>query len=203
MNTQKYNFSQFLSRYNNEPNELEIFKVLNGLPDLSDGGIWLAGGAIRRTLIGDLLTSDFDFFFESEDKFKSYKNSLLGKGAKEINKNDHQESYEITINEKRRIIQLIKINYYKSAEEVIDSFDFTITQFAYDGINLICGEHSLWDLSRRKLALHRLTYGIATMRRMIKYTKQDFTACAGVMQQLLESVASDPRLINSQFKYID
>lgn len=44
-------------------------------------------------------------------------------------------------------------------ESLVDTFDFTITQ-PYDGEKLYTGEiHSLWDLSRNKLALHMQTRG--------------------------------------------
>lgn len=201
MKTVLYNFKDFLQRYNNET-DFELFKVLEELPPLTDG-VWIAGGAIRRTLIGDLLTSDFDFFFRDKETLDTYRKSLFDKGAKETRKTDHQETYTITIAEKPRIIQLIKINFYVDIESVLDSFDFTISQFAYDGTNLICGEYSLWDLSRHRLALHKLTYGVATMRRLIKYTNQGFTACAGVMQSILEAVVNNPKVINSEIQYVD
>ena len=107
------------------------------------------------------------------------------------------------INNKSRLIQLVKIDYYQTVDDLLDTFDFTITQFAYDGNYLYCGDYSLWDLSRRKLALHKMTYGVATMRRMLKYTNQGFEACAGVMQSILQSVVDDPNVINSDIQYID
>lgn len=192
----------FLSRYNNDVENMELFSVLNGLPFPMDG-VWLAGGALRRTLIGDLLTSDFDFFFNGEESLKAFKKSLISRGAREISKTDHQETLVIEIARKQRTIQLVKIGYYETAEQLIDSFDFTITQFAYDGEVLTCGKFSLWDLSRRRLALHKLTYGVATMRRLIKYTNQNFTACAGVMQSILESVVANPNTIQSNIQYVD
>jgi hypothetical protein len=199
---QKYHFKDFLSRYNNEVDSMELFKVLNELPTMTNG-MWLAGGAIRRTLIGDLLTSDFDFFFKSEAVLNDYRTQLSNKGAKQITKNNHQETYSIEIDGKARLIQLIKIAYYDTPEQLLDTFDFTISQFAYDGAYLYCGEHSLWDLARKRLALHKLTYGVATMRRLIKYTKQGFTACAGVMQSILEAAIADPSVINSEIQYVD
>lgn len=201
--SQKYNFKEFLGRYNNDVEGMELFHVLERLPSLDKEGIWIAGGAIRRTLAGDLLTSDFDFFFKNEDKLNEFRKQLFEKGAKVIGENQHQETYTIEIGSKQRIIQLVKIGYYDSPEAVLDSFDFTITQFLYDGEDLFCGDYSLWDLARKRLALHKLTYGVATMRRLIKYTNQGYTACAGVMQKILEAVVADPSVINSDVQYVD
>lgn len=198
-----YDFKEFLARFMNDVEDHELFKVLSELPELIHNNMWLAGGAIRRTLIGEELTSDFDFFFKNEETLKLYAKSLEGKKAKKTAETQHHITYCIDIKGKPRIIQLIKIGYYDNPESVIDTFDFTITQFAYDGINLYCGKHSLWDLARKRLALHKLTFGVATMRRLIKYTNQDFTACAGVMQSILEAVVNDPKVVQSDIQYID
>jgi hypothetical protein len=40
-------------------------------------GAWLAGGAVRRTLIGHSMNSDWDFFFKSADALKDWKNDFL------------------------------------------------------------------------------------------------------------------------------
>jgi hypothetical protein len=200
---EKYNFKDFLSRFTNDVDDLEIFKVLDNLPAFITNDMWLAGGAIRRTLLGKELESDFDLFFRSEDTLNRYAKLLLDKGAKKTSETQHQLTYCIDIDSKPRLIQLIKIGYYLSPTEVIDSFDFTITQFALNGTDLYCGKYSLWDLARKRLALHKLTFGVATMRRMIKYTKQDFTACAGVMQSILEAVINDPSVVKSDVQYID
>lgn len=200
---EKYNFKDFLSRFNNDVDEMEIFQVLKELPELDKDKVWLAGGALRRTLIHDLLTSDFDFFFKNEVELKTFKIKLESKGAKKISETEHQETFEIKIKDKPRLIQLVKIGYYNTVEDLLDSFDFTITQFAYDGEDLICGKYSLWDVARKRLALHKMTYGVATMRRLIKYSNQGFTACAGVMQSILEAVIADPSVVNSDIQYID
>ncbi|WP_145413442.1 hypothetical protein [Paenibacillus xylanexedens] len=193
----------FLARYNNDVDELELFKVLEEIPKIVKDKMWLAGGAIRRTLIQNELDSDFDFFFKDKETLESYAKLLEKSKARKTAENEHQVTYCLDVKGKNRIIQLVRINYYQNPESVLDSFDFTITQFLFDGDNLYCGKHSLWDLARRKLALHKLTFGVATMRRLIKYTKQDFTACAGVMQSILEAVVEDPSVVNANVQYID
>ena len=87
--------------------------------------MWLAGGAIRRTLIGAELSSDFDLFFKNEAALKQYVKSLEGKKAKKTAETEHHITYCLDIKDKTRIIQLIKIGYYVSPEVVIDTFDST------------------------------------------------------------------------------
>jgi hypothetical protein len=62
----------------------------------------------------------------------------------------------------------------------------------------------LWDLGRKRLAIHKVTYPVATMRRMIKYTRQGFNACAGCMATLLRETATSPEAMASlDIAYVD
>lgn len=198
----KDNAVKFLERFT-DIESIELLDVLEELPDLSKEGPWLAGGALRRTLIGMELESDFDFFFRDAKQLAKFKKDLKELGANLTSENDHAETFMLKVCGKDRVIQLIKMDFYESPEEVIDSFDFTITQLAYDGTDIYFGPYTLWDLPRKRLALHKLTYGVATMRRLIKYTDQGFTACQGVMRSILEAVVDNPSVIQSEVQYVD
>ncbi|WP_268623914.1 hypothetical protein [Paenibacillus alvei] len=198
---QKFIAEEFLSRFLDIEN-VELLEVVRNF-ELSAEGPWLAGGAIRRTLINQELDSDFDFFFKDQKQHDDFKKKLEARGAKKINESAHAQTYMLRLYGKDRLIQLITMNYYESAEKLLDSFDFTITQLAYDGVNLYAGDFTLWDLPRKRLALHKLTFGVATMRRMIKYTDQGFTACNGVMKSILDAVVKNPQVINAETPYID
>jgi hypothetical protein len=199
---QRDNAIEFLGRFT-DVDELEMFAVLSDLPSLSADGPWLAGGAIRRTLINMDLESDFDFFFKDIEQLTKFRRDIKSNGAKLINENEHAETYMKRIGGKDRLIQLVKMDFYESPETLLDSFDFSITQLAYDGTDLFFGKYTLWDLPRKKLTLHKLTYGVASMRRLIKYTQQGFTACAGTMKSILEAVVANPDVIQSDVKYVD
>jgi hypothetical protein len=200
---QKYKFEQFLERYNNDVPEMKLFLVLEELPKLSEEGPWLAGGAIRRTLIGDPLSSDYDFFFKSPEQLNEFRKKIEASKGRKTASTEHHETYIVEGVEGNYIVQLIKIGFYKNVESLLDSFDFTISQFAYDGESLYCGGYSLWDLARRRLALHKLTYGVATTRRLLKYTNQGFTACTGVIQSILTAVIEQPNTVHAEIEYVD
>src|SRR5690554_6269227 len=101
----RHPFKEFLSRYTNA-DEAKLFNILEELPDLSPDGPWLAGGAIRRTLIGDPLNSDFDFFFRDSDQLDSFRKKIRSKGAQKLVDNDHVETYSLEISGKPQTIQL-------------------------------------------------------------------------------------------------
>ena len=200
---QKFNFKEFLSRYQDGVDDNELFLTLKELPNLSPDGPWLAGGALRRTCKGQPLDSDFDFFFKNEEQYENFCKNVKQLGFEETAKNEHNTTFAGTIAKKNVLVQAININFYDSIQDVLDSFDFTITQFGFDGSDLYSGEYALWDLARNKLALHRLTFGVSTVRRMIKYTKQGYTACQGTFVDILNSIVKNPHLIEEDIEYID
>lgn len=179
----------------------ELFRVVNALPP----GAWIAGGAVRRTLIKQPLDSDFDFFFRDEAAMQAWE-SLLPPTLKLIRETEHHKHWRGPVGDSALPvdIQAIRFRWYESAEAVIDSFDYTITQFCIDSGALVTTPEAIWDLGRKRLAIHRVTYPVATMRRMLKYTKQGFTACAGCMATLLRETAQSPEaLAFLDIKYVD
>ena len=67
---------------------------------------------------------------------------------------------------------------------VQDRFDYTICQFAVDTNGMLwCGDHSLWDLARKRLAVHRITFPVSSLRRLLKYTSKGFYACSGCRKE--------------------
>lgn len=168
-------------------------------------GAWLAGGALRRTLIGHSLDSDFDFFFKSADALEAWAD-ILPSSLKLVRETEHHKHYRGTIegSELPIDVQAIRFRFYETAEQVIDSFDYTVTMFCLDGKDLVTTPYALWDLGRRKLAVHKVTYPVATMRRLLKYTKQGFTACAGCLQSILKETATSPEAMGQlDIEYVD
>ena len=213
---QRYNFKEFLQRFVDEPDKTEFMILTGGLPTVSEEGPWIAGGALRRTLIGQKLDADIDYFFKNKEQMEQFcsemeylnfvessrtDNCITFLGRPVIGEDTYNDRY---IENKEQIkVQAIIIGYYDKLEDVLDSFDFTITQFGYDGKELVCGEYSLWDLARRRLAIHRLTYGVSTLRRLIKYSRQGFTACGGVLADLLQKTLDNPATAQTEVQYVD
>lgn len=197
----------FLARSTDKPfSETTLAGILKSLPQLSKDGPWIAGGALRRTLLGKEPESDFDFFFRDAEQLAAFTSALEAAGLSKVRETAHHVHYRGTIGDSgiHRDIQCIRFAFYQNAEAVIDSFDYTICQLAFDGKTLTLGEFTLWDLGRRRLAIHKITYPVATMRRMLKYTSQGFTACAGCMATILTQTASNPEILQQMgVAYVD
>jgi len=172
-------------------------------------GPWVAGGCIRRLLMDqDPFASDVDVFFASETQKDEWVETVKRRHPM-ASVSSRENNVTIDIPElpglglKSLKLQAIHIAYYSTPQAVIDSFDYTICQLVTDGHRLETGEFTLWDLARKRLVLHKMEHAVATMRRMIKYTKQGFYACSGTMGDLLSRVAANPAIIDDKVISID
>ena len=214
---QEFLFSDFFTRSSDVlPEDHELFRALARLPKLTAGGPWLAGGALRRTLMRVPLASDYDFFFASQEQYDAFCACVKTQGGWQTKANEHNTTFRLPSVGPEPVgenefsaylpeieVQAIKTQWFSSLEAVLDSFDFTICQFGFDGAKLMCGDYSLWDLGRKRLVPHRLTFGTASMRRMLKYTNQGFTICAGGLTDILSQVAERPEIIQAETLYLD
>ncbi len=193
------NFQDFCDRSGCSTDDvMRVYEALGG-------GAWMAGGAIRRTLIGQALDSDFDFFFKSAEALADWESGLPS-GLNLVRETEHHKHWRGTIagSDLPIDVQAIRFRFYENAEQVIDSFDYTVTMFVLDGDDMVTTPYALWDLGRRKLAVHKISYPVATMRRLLKYTKQGFTACAGCLQSILKETASSPEAMSQlDIEYVD
>lgn len=220
-----YSFAEIVERtHTHSFIDTDLSEIIGHLWDYGYPDVYIAGGAVRRTIEGkiDLSDTDIDFFFTDHDQYLTMRRFLEAHGrAVMTSETPDVVNYNVTLlmhnipskkdgtgvelfPTKIFKFQLIKNRYYSTAVDLLNSFDFTICQFV-TGRNrtLTVGEYALWDLGRRKLAVNKITFPLSSMRRMIKYTNQGFTACNGAMQAILESVVNDPKLLSTRFQYID
>jgi hypothetical protein len=194
-------------------NSTDLGKAIARLPKLSVAGPWLAGGSIRRTVANQEQESDFDFFFLNAEQVLQFSKDLVAFGAVEKSRNEQNILFimpsKIEIVDDRKIhhpelkIQLINFRYYNGIEEVLDSFDFTLCQFGFDGTHFYASDFALWDVARKKLVPHTITFATSSLRRLIKYTSQGYTICGGALAQILQQVADNPTIIQSEMLYLD
>jgi hypothetical protein len=181
--------------------EHPIFEIIDYFGDSDD--YWIAGGAVRSLMLNAPITTDVDFFFKTQEAFEAFVSKFGGEESKRLAATAHHTTFKVQTGETFYKVQAIKIGYYQTVEACLDSFDFTICQLAAHKGKLYVGQYTLWDLGRKRLALHKLTYGAATVRRLLKYTKQGFTACSGCIASVLQAVGENPSVINSDIQYVD
>lgn len=185
----------------------DVHAIITSLEIIDDFGesddYWIAGGAARAFMLNQPITTDLDFFFRTQGAFDAFVAKVGADESKRLAATHHHTTFKVQLGETFHKVQAIKIGLYATVEECLDSFDFTICQLAAHKGELYVGEYTMWDLARKRLALHKLMYGAATVRRLLKYTKQGSTACSGSIASLLEAVGEDPSVINSDIQYVD
>lgn len=159
----------------------------------------LAGGYVRRGMIGQPQDSDIDLFFKTEEDFKAQEAHLKASGFTLHKENKSTKTYIKDGQE----YQLIFGRYYSTYEELLDTFDYTICQCAMlSSGKVLCTLEFLLDAYRKRLAVHKITYPVASCRRMLKYARQGFTVCDGTITQLL--LSATPENVNTDsVRYID
>jgi hypothetical protein len=194
-----YSLDHIAQRY--DLTKHSLFELLTHFGESDD--YWIAGGAARAFMLNQPITTDVDFFFKTQEASDAFVAKFGSDESKRIAATEHHTTVNVTVGEKTFKVQAIKIGFYATVEECLDSFDFTICQLGVHNGKLYVGQHTMWDLGRKRLALHKLTYGAATVRRLLKYTRQGFTACQGCIVALLRAVGDDPAVINSDVQYVD
>lgn len=175
--------------------------LISGLPK----GAYLGGGFMTSVVNDDKNAKDIDIFFNGPDAFKKTVEMFLNGNEldddlwafKDYKLDTEDTVFKTDMSQLRFVkfthatrppVQLIKLVWYESAEHLIDTFDFTIAQFATDGDELVFNPISFLDLSRKRLVLHRLQFPASTLRRLIKYTQKGYYACPGSLIDITQNI---------------
>lgn len=164
-------------------------------------GAFLAGGAIR-TLISDEEISDFDVFFDvapisPEDSAKIEK---LNNGeildlddgilvdpphprVEEVKRILQREKFELifecpegkmfSYKKDNMKIQLI-LEIQGLPSEIISDFDFFACCVAFDGSFVYFPTQFVSDVKTKKLSINKITYPVATIKRLVKYSAKGY-----------------------------
>jgi len=164
-------------------NGSELFQILKYLPRIETEGPWIAGGSVWKAIEGLTLDCDIDFFFTSPQQFEVYlrimKSVPYGPKIIKETSNGYNTTFDFHIYEKGKInktqkVQFICAVFSETIEALIDSFDFTVCQFAFDGKTLYTGDNSFTHLKERKIILNNVFDVYASMIHLKKYIDRGF-----------------------------
>jgi len=153
------------------------------LPSFSFEGTWIAGGAVRDSILGEQ-RSDIDIFGESKEALEKFITDNLS-NARIVYDSELMKTYKLGKDK----IQVI-FRPYQTITNCLDSFDYTICQFAYDGEKIFCNPESLIAIHRRALVVHRVhsEFSLDSLRRLQKYIKKGYTICNGGLADLARAL---------------
>lgn len=142
--------------------------------------VWIAGGAIRQWFCKES-ASDIDVFGASEDDIQQFIKSKLA-GAKKLNDTERLKSF----NYQGQLVQIITHRYYSNMSELVDSFDFTLCQFVWDGVEVFATQGAIISVLRKHLRVHKITkeYAADSLRRAFKYQSKGYKPCHGTILDL-------------------
>ena len=144
----------------------------------------IAGGAIRDSLFGDEY-SDIDIFGLTKEDLDLFVklNLTKGHGYKLVYFNDNLRTYR-----KGKIKVQIIYREYEKLTDIIDSFDFTVCQFMYDGEKVICNPSGLLDVYHKRIVINHLDplFVFDSLRRVQKYIQKGYTICNGGIKDILD-----------------
>lgn len=143
--------------------------------------LWIAGGFVRKCLFGEQRWCDVDIF---GPRFSTLRSLLSNQGyALEYKK------YNVTYTKGNDVIQGINL-YYPTIQACLESFDFTICQFGFDGTNIYTGPTTIRDYADRLLVINKITKPLSTLRRLKKYRQQGFQMDLRSILKINKSVMS-------------
>lgn len=128
---------------------------------------FLAGGCFKDLLIGRK-PKDYDVFFRTYEDFVE---------AVAQCKADCNLLYEtprsVAYENGSTVIELVCYDFGEP-EKILEDFDFTVCQMAYDRGELICSERFFEDLAARRLVIVSVPSPTRTFSRMVRYCGYGF-----------------------------
>lgn len=158
---------------------------------------FIAGGAVRDFVMNRKAT-DVDIFCANRAAFEAQKSILWDTGY--VGSRGNKDFTEFKRGD--RIVQVIGFRWFQTIEEVIDSFDFTVSQFGLKDGKIVATEQALVDAMAMRLVVHKVTYPVSTLRRLNKYIQKGFVACNGTYKQLVEGCRLAEE-VNLNVEYVD
>lgn len=143
--------------------------------------VWIAGGAIRQWFNDGELMTDIDVFGKNQESLDNFISEKLW-AAEKISEQNHLSSFSLN----GQLVQVIKYDYYDSIHNLLDSFDFTVCQFAWDGKTVYSTEAAIVSVLRKHLRVHQITKELAadSLRRAFKYQRKGYIPCLGTLKDI-------------------
>lgn len=149
---------------------------------------WVAGGAVKNYFMGITdPNSDVDLFFKTSMDYDKCKRYMESKGGKVI----WDSSNGTKISYKGNVYDLVK-KYFKTPNECIIQFDFTVVMFAVGQNMVFHGKTSFMDLAKRELVFNNMQNPASTLTRCFKYYNKGFHLSNRSMKLLIKAVHETP-----------
>lgn len=176
---------------------LEVVK-----PYLEPNQVWLAGGALRTLIHHTEKISDFDLFFNTKEKLWQVNEKLKEDGFRCVFECPKGELF--TYKKRDLKIQCIAKKYYKDSIELVDSFDFTVCQAAYDGVSVDIAKRMIKSVKLKRLYVNKITFPVASINRMFKYKQKGYHVSEKTIADMVMEISDGRKFTGDHLQmYID
>lgn len=167
-----------------------MLNVINRLEKLIDDEVLdlleesdciIAGGALTSILTGSEV-NDIDVYFKTRDSFTNLIKDVINSETVDYFQLIFLSYTAKAVTFKQRsnglVIQFIYTDFYPSAQDIFNDFDFTINMFAYDLQRGVIEQHkdALIHLAQRNIVVNTNTrFPLASVLRLEKYKSRGFS----------------------------
>jgi len=171
--------------YKKYPTLKRFITELDTLPECNSYGPWIAGGSIRTTLENRQLETDVDYFVASTSQVEDLENALVDRGWTKT----FSTVNAFTFSHPYRVYKVqIILRKYHNIDDMLENFDITVSQFAWDGSHIHYGKDTFDHFTTKQLVFNVLQNPYGTMKRMIKYVKYGYTPDRQQLVNILRAV---------------
>lgn len=143
---------------------------------------FVAGGCFT-SIFREVKINDIDVFFRCEEDFIKTKELLL---IDPKYKFSFENDFVCNLYNDNLKVQLVKKHYHTTPQECIDTFDFTIVKFAYDGNFIFYNKRFFKDLAKSRVVIDdKLIKPLNSIKRAFKYAQRGFKLCPKGMARLV------------------
>lgn len=161
--------------------DIKLLEMIN----LSKYNAYVAGGAALRWYQGlPAKSHDIDIWFESQIDMRLMSSEFSPRYSLRYS-SDNAETFEITVDNNTYRVQLIKPKKQQTIQEIIESFDITVTQVATNGTHWWIGKNFAQDLKHRRLRFNKLS--AISSKRLIKYWAYGFEPDSSTLQSIIDN----------------
>lgn len=164
-------------------NLFKTFLPITNILDELDVKYFIAGGCIKD-YFRNQSPKDIDIFFKTQEDLETVLKHFANQDSEIVVNNDKV----VKIKHKDSIYDLIKM-LYPDVITLLESFDFTIAQFAITSDKeFFYTEEAFQDLTKRQLMLNSLPYPESTMIRVRKYMNNGFNICHEELNKIIFAI---------------
>lgn len=173
---------------------------IKAIYDLMPSGAIIAGGAVLSLVSdGRFKNEDIDVYFKNGNRFDEMVDRLVSNGFSQ----NTETKFALTFYKKdHKPVQLIKTMWFKSAEHIIDTFDFVTCQFAIESGYLTYNPLALADAASGRLVLNHLHFPSSVWRRIVKYEQKGFVIdekTKKLVKKAMKNKSEDEQIICSLY----